>query len=347
MKTIGMYDPYFHILGGAERYVLSIAECFRDAQVILYVSDPKLLDAAMKKFGMKLTNITCETWDNEASPRDEKLKSLDLFFYVTDGSLFVGMARRNVLIVQTPLHVPTFSVSNWYKLRSWEYIVCYSEFMRSIAAKKLRRSVDTLFVPVETPQKITAKKDNQIVSIGRFFPHLHSKKQKEMVETFREMVDQGLTKTELVLIGSVDPGGEKYFEEVKSRAKGYPVRILENATHEDLVSTLSRAKVYWHATGWGEDLTTHPERAEHFGVSTIEAMSYGAVPVVYAGGGQVEIVKQGESGYCFKRGEELQNYTKQLLTDTNMWNKMSQNAIDVSRNYSQEKFCERLKEILH
>ena len=44
MKSIGIYDPYMHILGGAERYGLSIASCFKnEAEITLYADDKKIL----------------------------------------------------------------------------------------------------------------------------------------------------------------------------------------------------------------------------------------------------------------------------------------------------------------
>ena len=43
--------------------------------------------------------------------------------------------------------------------------------------------------------------------------------------------------------------------------------------------------LFWHAAGLGEDPTTNPDRFEHFGISVVEAMSAGAVPMVYEHGG--------------------------------------------------------------
>ena len=59
------------------------------------------------------------------------------------------------------------------------------------------------------------------------------------------------------------------------------------------------AAVYWHATGLDEDIDDDPVRAEHFGITTVEAMSAGAVPVVIAAGGQPEIVRDGVDGFLF------------------------------------------------
>ena len=61
---------------------------------------------------------------------------------------------------------------------------------------------------------------------------------------------------------------------------------------KDILNEYKLAKIYWHASGFGEDLETHPEKAEHFGITTVEAMINGLVPIVIDAGGQKEIVVQ-------------------------------------------------------
>jgi hypothetical protein len=55
----------------------------------------------------------------------------------------------------------------------------------------------------------------------------------------------------------------------------------------------------WHATGYGFDAEQYPAKQEHFGMTTVEAMSAGAVPVVLNTGGQREIVTHGDDGFLW------------------------------------------------
>ena len=118
------------------------------------------------------------------------------------------------------------------------------------------------------------------------------------------------------------------------------------ASAQTLNALLDRAKIYWHATGYGEDLVKHPERAEHFGVSTIEAMAHGAVPIVFPAGGQLEIVNNGQNGFWWRTPQELIKYTLELLQNDKLREKLAQAAQKSSANYSEDKFCEKLHEIL-
>ena len=343
---VGIYDPYFHILGGAERYVLSIALCFPRDEVIIFTKDGELLTKAQKKFNLELPHVKTELWSDDRGERNRRLKQLDILFYVTDGSLFFSPAPKNILIIQSPVHIPQPSLKTYIKLTRWQTLLCYSEFVVQFVQKKLHKTPVTLFVPVELPKLQTLKKENLIVSVGRFFTQLHNKKQLEMVSLFKKIYKNGPPDLKLVLIGSVDPGGEEYFAQVKKESGGFPIEIITNATYEDLKKYYQRAKIYWHAAGFGENLEKHPEKAEHFGVSTVEAMSYGVVPVVFGAGGQTEIVINGENGFIWRTEQELKKYTIELLQNEPLRQRIVHAALRSSQGYSHDKFCQRLYEIL-
>lgn len=343
---IGIYDPYLHILGGAEKYALSIAACFPKAQVVLFNADEALLNNAEKKFGTKLDNMIFTAWQYQRSKRRKILAELDLLFYFTDGSLFFSSSKKNILIIQSPVHIPPKNLINIFKIKSWQKIICYSEFVKKIIKDRTGWISSTLFVPIDLPAVIKAPKKNIILTVGRFFPHLHNKKQKEMVEIFKELVNEGLEDTILYLVGSVDPGAEAYFEEIKQLVRGYPIKLVTQATYIELSDLYRKAKVYWHATGMGENLEKHPEKAEHFGVSTLEAMAHRAIPLIFPGGGQTEIVQHQVNGLHFWDGRELKQATKTVLSDEKLRLKLGKAAYISSLNYGQNKFCQRLNEIL-
>lgn len=117
----------------------------------------------------------------------------------------------------------------------------------------------------------------------------------------------------LVLVGGCSREDRDYALQVRREANGYPIDILINADLASLNEELRRAAIYWHATGFGVDLQAHPERAEHFGISPIEAMSAGAIPLVFDVGGPREIIESGISGFTFKTEEELIARTHELI----------------------------------
>ena len=120
-----------------------------------------------------------------------------------------------------------------------------------------------------------------------------------MINAFKEMVTKGLKDWKFVLAVSVQKKDETEFEVMQKAAKGFPIEFLVNKSNDELWDIYSKAKIYWHASGFGEDLEKNPEYAEHFGISTVEAMGAGAVPVVINAGGQTEIVADGENGFLW------------------------------------------------
>ena len=89
-----------------------------------------------------------------------------------------------------------------------------------------------------------------------------------------------------------------------------------DASGAELRDLYARASIFWHAAGLGEDPERHPDRYEHFGITTVEAMSAGAVPVVIDAAGQVEIVEHGAYGLPLRRPRRPgRRHTERLIAD--------------------------------
>ena len=104
-----------------------------------------------------------------------------------------------------------------------------------------------------------------------------------------------------------------------------------------------RASIFWHAAGLGEDPERHPDRYEHFGITTVEAMSAGAVPVVIDAAGQVEIVEQGASGYRFAELDGLVDYTRRLIADPAWRDALSAAAERRARDFGWDRSSARVR----
>jgi glycosyltransferase involved in cell wall biosynthesis len=104
--------------------------------------------------------------------------------------------------------------------------------------------------------------------------------------------------------------------------------------------------LYWHAAGFGENINVYPEKAEHFGISTVEAMGAGCVPVVFNAGGQKEIIEDNKSGYLCNSMEDFISKTNALIKDENLLKKMSVSSAKRSKMFSGNRFCSELKNII-
>ena len=128
-----------------------------------------------------------------------------------------------------------------------------------------------------------------------------------MVQAFRRLHDSGrVDGWWLHLVGGCSPEDRAYALAVKREALGLPVHVHLSAPGAVLTDLLGRASIYWHAGGLGEDPETHPDRFEHFGISVVEAMGAGVVPVVFGAAGPAEVVRDGVDGLHFRTLDELE-----------------------------------------
>ena len=187
-----------------------------------------------------------------------------------------------------------------------------------------------------------------ILAVGRFFPNVsgHSKKQLELVNAFRIACDRGLAGWELHLVGGCSDAERGYVETVRKAAVGLPVRFHVNARGEDLAELFATASIFWHGAGLGEDLHRHPDRFEHFGIGVVEAMSAGAVPVVYLHGGPAAIVGETGCGILYATVEELAERTLELIADASAMARLSAAATRGARDFAFDRFADRVQELV-
>ena len=205
-----------------------------------------------------------------------------------------------------------------------------------------------LYPPVAVDRFAPGSKGRRILSVGRFFAGNHNKKHLSMVYAFHRLLADGLTGWELHLAGGNTPGQrhEDYAEEVRTAAQGLPVHIHTDLPQDELSNLYATSSIYWHAAGYGESPTKQPGRFEHFGISVVEAMAAGCVPVVVGQGGLTELVRHEHDGYLWYTSDELRTHTKQLAQDAALRSRMAQAAIVSSRRFARAEFDRRLEESL-
>jgi glycosyltransferase involved in cell wall biosynthesis len=243
-------------------------------------------------------------------------------------------------------------------LSSYDLILSNSEFTKNWIKEYWGKESEILYPPINTKVfENTEIKKNKIIAVGRFFKDSlftksHNKRHDVLIDAFKYLIDQNpmnetIQYTELHLVGSIGPNkrDQRYFEELKDMSRAYPIFFHLSPTLDLLRDLYKDSKVFWHATGFGIDDTKHPEQLEHFGMTTVEAMSAGCIPVVIDKGGQKEIIQNGINGFLWNDTVELAVRTKEILEDKVDTKALQQNALNTSQIYSIEKFDQRVKEL--
>lgn len=239
---------------------------------------------------------------------------LELFINASFKSQLPGCGRRNVYYCHFPHNLDPFAESGlrglYQKLTSLAdrllvtrapiFLETYNEVWANseFTARHVRGRWD-LESKVLYPacEQIPGRdKERVIAAVGRFqamTPGSPYKAQDILVREFAEMKDLHEAGWRLELVGGLKDNlaDQAYYRQLVSEAEGSPVRLHPNATHAFIRELYARASIYWHAQGFGADDSVEPQTQEHFGITTVEAMSAGAIPVVYGTAGPLEVVR--------------------------------------------------------
>ncbi len=250
--------------------------------------------------------------------------------------------------------IPLFLITypkNLDFLNTYDKIISISKYSYNWIKKFWAKESQILYPPVDVDDYKPAKKEKIILSVGRFFPEHHNKKQLELAKCFIELYNDNkdiFKDYKLVLAGGVENKKDhlEYIATIKQVSEGYPVEVLTNVKWEDLKKIFSKSLIFWHAAGMGEDENKSPEKFEHFGITTVEAMASGCICVVINKGGQPEIINDGINGFLFSSWQQLKKITLDICLDKIDTESISKNAVLRAQDFSSEKFKEKLLEII-
>ena len=335
-----MFAPYLNTLGGGERVIVQVAETLQENHNVTLCS-PRSVDARWTTLGFPDVPITvCNArrfmrWTLRA----------DLSVSLTNHAPLPSFARRAVLIVQ----FPTDDLRSLGRLRRMarrlalaRYTVAtYSHFNARILEERWGiRDVVVLPPPVRQYPYEPLAKAPVILSVGRFGTAGGHKRHDMLLEAWA-MVRGRIPGWELVLAGagSADDENVQRLQTVADQIGG--VSILVDAPPDVLGNLYRTASIYWHATGYGRD-SSRPDLAEHFGMSTVEAMSAGAVPIVFRDGGQVEIV-DGTGGVFWDDLDGLVAATCAFVDDPQLLRETGIRVSAAARRYDEDVFISAVR----
>ena len=144
-----------------------------------------------------------------------------------------------------------------------------------------------------------------------------------------------------IIIGSVRKRRSiKYLKKLKQLINdlkiNHRVDLIANCSFSIVRNILSKAKIYVHCAPF-----------EYFGVSVVEAMASGCVPIVYRGGGPyTDIIEYDKYGISFKEPHELARKIDSLLNDDDSYKRLAEKAIQRSKIFSVNNFNNKIVEVI-
>jgi len=263
-----------------------------------------------------------------------KMPQADLEILTQDVAFLCDVGKKKVAYV----HYPEYLVhlegatpkSKWFwkgyyapLLRHWrrqigkvDFFLCNSRYTRRAIREKWGKEAEVVYPPVDVEKIKPAPKEEFVVTIGRFV----KEKNYEMIVNTAKLMPE----VRFVIMGRKQDEG--YYEMLR-QWKPSNVTLLTDLPQIELFTILARAKVYLHTM-----------IGEHFGISIVEAMAAGCIPIVHNSGGTKEAI--GDFGHIYNDAKECSDSIRQALRKDVDASKIAEYA----KRFSAENFRRKTKE---
>ena len=338
--------------GGAEIYAIKLAECFmekHDVSIITVRNNKTIsMEQLKNKYSIKDFRIQTINFSHKSNNvfeifnriiLREKLKKIinnnyDVFINCSHNRLISFPKVKSIHVIHFPMKnycsfLPNFlgNILNKKYSNSYDIFLSNSEFTQFHLKKEWKIDSDILNPPIEADlfaSKDFDKKQKLILMVGRLVP---DKKILEIVDFLSPKLNNEYLKDyELTIIGNKDSNNLDYYEKLKVYENN-KINIISDVSFSSLVNFYKKAEIFIHAKGFQEDENQNPILMEHFGMTTVEAMANGCIPVVINKAGQKEIVTNGVSGFLWNDLNELDIELQRIISSEKLKNSMRENVL--------------------
>lgn len=362
---VGIFHPSLHKYGGGEVVCFTVIKTLakNGYDVELFVSKKPNQSQVKRMLGEEIpSSVKITVGSSFTQPGD----SFDLFPTIVNSS---SLKSRCDILIDTYsnclfpwtdvsyIHFPF--LNNYYYRTSFPYLrnsctravlglpyvvyakklqkyedkltIANSKFTASAIKDFLNVNVQVVYPPVpsvmfnESPNSLTENpRENMVVTVSRF----SADKDLQKIPYIAKLTKGN---ARFVLIGLLHD--RKVYESLErtigSLSLNKKVELMPNAPKAELENMLKRAKVYLHTMV-----------GEHFGISIVEAMATGCIPIVHNSGGMKEFVPEKY------RYENLHDAAKKIEIALNEWTpEKAKTIIGIARQFSESNFSHNFAEV--
>lgn len=236
--------------------------------------------------------------------------------------------------------IPYEAIQNFFIKNFFGGTVLTNSTFSSRAIKRhTGRNAIIVYPPVDTEKFSTATRKNQrentVVSCGRYTPEKN-------YEFVLKVAEKLKLKARFMIVGASSGRiSTKYYEKLsKAKAKEglWNVELVRDAPLNLLLNIYGKAKVYLHTM-----------KNEHFGISVVEAMAAGLIPVVHRSGGPWEDIleaKQGVHGFSYISLDEVISAVEEMMGNENLRRNLVETNSRYVDRFSSESFKKKILDIV-
>jgi glycosyltransferase involved in cell wall biosynthesis len=254
--------------------------------------------------------------------------------------------KRRAECLSKSIHLPGMQLVRGHPLRLYKallrnayereiigenvFVVAISSYVRNVVAENFDvpdTQMTVVYPPVDTNQFTpSAKRKERIATLGRFKAYKRQLQQMRIAARLPEM--------QFIIMGFVS--SRSYFRQCKRYREKHHldnVKLYPNAPFGDLRRTLETSKIFMH------NVVNEP-----FGLTTVQAIAAGCIPVVHDSGGQREIVS--DKALRFSTPGEAASILQQLRKESEGKETQKKLRAHVDDNFSEEAYRRQMQPIL-
>jgi glycosyltransferase involved in cell wall biosynthesis len=364
--SLAIYDHAFQFIGGAQKYGLTMAAALQDRFDITLVANHAVSREDFAGwYGLDLSGcrikivkipyfedrktlhldpaLVPRAVENPFHPVSRESGNYDIFVNNSMNEMVYPLSNVSLLVC----HFPERRPRSYFYADRYTYVISNSRYTAEWIGKKWKLSPHGhIYPPVDMEPGAEAPKKKTILSVARFEPE-GTKRQREMLEAFlrlNRLWPEVAREWTFILAGGSGPANP-YLDSLKKTLEAYSgenVALKVNISAEELGRLYRESALFWHLCGVKQE---DPSEVEHFGMTTVEAMENGMVPLVYDGGGLREIVDHGISGFRVKNTAELLRYSLLLFRDERLAQELGRAAREKAQAFSRSKFEARVRSL--
>jgi glycosyltransferase involved in cell wall biosynthesis len=217
-------------------------------------------------------------------------------------------------------------------------IVANSKFTQNVVERCLGKRARVINPPVASNKIIMRlnrrKRKNMVITISRF----RSAKGLEIIPEIASYAKD----CEFAVVGIVDKESKRCLKEISEESERLGVQnrvqVFKNKSYSFTLAALSTAKVFLHT-----------QSTEAFGMSIVESMAAGCVPIVpRTGGPWIDILdrQEGQYGFSYKSSGEAADKIKLLLSDESLRSEIAARASERAVIFDSSVFEKKLLNIV-
>jgi hypothetical protein len=358
-ERVGIYSPYDYLIGGGEYYLSMLIKFLikcgaKHVHFYNHSGEKMFKNTLMRFFTPAEISIIKKCHIHDIVDNH----TYDYFIEMGNQQYPILTKRK---ISKTFIYHCQFPFDHYNpkvnikQMNNVDYILLNSDYTQKYYKKKLHnKDYHKLIVNYpacfkkQLPNK-KIKEPNTFVMIGRIHePNMgaHNKCHLDIIKIFRKLISHNIP-FKLYIIGTIQ--NVKYYNYLKSLEIKDHIIIIGDCLEEKKHEIIDKCQYHIHATGINLKEQNRCFSFEHFGISTIECINRGCIPICVNGGFFPFYIEHLKNGFLYNTTDELTHILEKILKSKiphhqiEEINKINKNIIE---KFSESAFFDRLTEML-